>query len=155
MKLKLKLDSKKWISLLLLIITIGSTAAYGVIESFAWKSSTPATVQLPSSNIVMSALTTAQENEAVRQGKTVLEYRYPLVCSDCANQKAYLEFLVGEFPAQLLLEELTDTSLKNSTLNVVSYYGVRPITGPSQAQIFDALCDMMAQPPVTCATRNA
>jgi len=151
--MKLKLDSKKWISILLIVLTLGSTAAYGLVQSFAWGSTSQAQTTLPSTPIVEYALTAAQKDYAVRLGKTVLEYRSALACSSCAQQKAYVEFFVNKYSDQLLLQEITDNSLQTSTLGALSYYGSRTLPNPNQDQIFGLLCDMMVQPPVSCATR--
>jgi hypothetical protein len=62
--------------------------------------------------------------------------------------------MVSKFPDQLLLQEVSDNSLPKPTLDVISYYGSRTLSDPSQDGMFSALCDMMVQPPVSCATRN-
>lgn len=151
--MKLKLDSKKYISILLIVLTLGSTAAYGLVQSFAWGSSSQAQTELPATSVVNYALTAAQKDYAVRLGRTVLEYRYALKCSDCAQQKAYVEFFTDKYSDQLLLQEITDNSLQSSTLNALSYYGTRTLANPTQEQIFGLICDMMVQPPVSCAAR--
>ena len=153
--MRTKLDSKKYISILLLLLIVGSTAAYSILQSFGWGGGTAAAqVELPAKNVIDYELTAAQKDYAARQGKTLLEYRYPFVCANCTAQKGYLEFMVSKFPGQLLLQEVSDDSLPKPTLDVISYYGSRTLTDPPQDDMFSALCDMMVQPPVSCATRN-
>jgi hypothetical protein len=149
-----KLNSKKFVSMLLLVLTLGSTAAFGLMQSFTWgNGGETAQVELPADSVIEYALTAAQKNYAIGLGRTLLEYRYPLACSSCAEQRAYLEFLVSKYPDQLLLQELSDNSLSKPTLGALSYYGSRTLTDPSQEAIFNLLCDTMVQPPVSCATR--
>lgn len=151
----MKLDSKKLVSVLLLVLTLGSTMAFSLLQSFAWNKGEEAKVELPADNVIDYELTSAQKNYAVGLGRTILEYRYPPACSSCAEQGAYLEYVVSKYPDQLLLQEISDNSLSKPALNALSYYGARTLTDPSQESIFNALCDMMIQPPVSCATRNA
>lgn len=149
----MKLNSKKFVSILLLVLTLGSTAAFGLLQARGNGGETTQ-VELPASSVIEYALTAAQKNYAIRMGRTLLEYRYPLACSSCAEQRAYLEFLVSKYPDQLLLQELSDNSLSKPTLEALSYYGSRTLADPSQEAIFNLLCDTMVQPPVSCATRN-
>jgi hypothetical protein len=140
---------------LLLVLTLGSTAAFGLLQSFAWgNGGETAHIELPAESVVDYGLTAAQKNYAVGIGRTLLEYRYPMSCPSCAEQGAYIEFLVSKYPDQLLLQEISDNSLSKPTLNALSYYGTRTLADPSQESIFNTLCDMMVQPPVSCATRN-
>jgi len=153
--MRLKLDSKKYISIVLLLLTLGSTAAYSLLQSLNWGGGKAAAqVELPAKNVIDYELTAAQKDYAARKGRTLLEYRYPIVCANCTAQKGYLEFVVSKFPDQLLLQEVSDNSLPKPTLDVISYYGSRTLSDPSQDGMFSALCDMMVQPPVSCATRN-
>jgi len=153
--MKFRPDSKKYISILLLLLTIGSTAAYSVLQSFGWAGGgAEEQVELPATNVIDYELTAAQKDYAARLGKTLLEYRYPLVCANCTWHKAYLEFLVSKYPDQLLLQEISDTSLGKPTLDAISYRRSLALTDPSQDEIFAALCDTMVQPPISCATKN-
>lgn len=153
--MRVKLDVRKYVSIALLVLTLGSTVAFGLLQSFAWGSGgETAQVELPAGNVVDYALTPAQKAYAVRKGLTILEYRYPALCANCTEQAAYLEFFTSKFPDQLLLQEINDNSLSKPTLDVLSYYGSSVLTDPSTDEIFGALCDMMVQPPVSCATRN-
>ena len=76
--MRFKFDSKKYISLFLVILTIGSTAAYGLVQSFAWGSTTQTQPDMPATPIVDYELTSAQKDYAIRLGRTVLDFRYPL-----------------------------------------------------------------------------
>ncbi|MFH1623351.1 MAG: hypothetical protein ABIA12_02430 [Candidatus Aenigmatarchaeota archaeon] len=153
--MKFRPDSKKYISIVLLLLIVGSTAAYSIMQSFGWGGgATYKQVELPANNVIDYELTAAQKDYAARSGKTLLEYRYPMMCANCTEHKAYLEFFVSKFPDQLLLQEISDNSVSRPSLDVTSYYGSRTLTDPSVDGMFGALCDTMVQPPVSCATRN-
>lgn len=163
MKFKLpsgKIDKKKYASVILIFLTVGSTLAYGVLQAVNMGlnnqggNSNSAQPSLPEGNIIDYELTNEQKNYMLRYGKTILEYKYPLACGNCSSQKAYLESTVGGLSDQLFLEEIVDNSQTRSTLDVSSYYSSRSLIDPSVNATIDALCGVMVIPPVRCATRN-
>lgn len=152
--MKLGFDKKKYASLILIILMLGSTLAYSALQTFRGWQHTENEPELPDSNIVNYEITTEQRDYMLRLGRTILTYRYQLACTECANQRAYIEAAAGEFPNQIFVEEIVDIAATESTLSVKSYYGDELLTNPSNEEIFDTLCELMAQPPVRCATRN-
>jgi len=152
-----KFDKKKWVSFVLIILTIGSSLAYSILQAFGGRSSSgqnSTAPDMPSSNIINYKLTPEQEDYALRLGKTLLEYRYTLGCTNCSTQKGYLESFTNQLSDQLLLQEIVDSSQTSSVLYVTSYYGTRTVKDPSGQAIFGALCEIMVQPPIQCATKN-
>ena len=109
-------------------------------------------MEVPEGNIIDYELTAEQRNYMIKQGTTILEYRYPLVCESCTAQKAYLEYAINEFPDQLFLEEILDNSRADSILSVASYYGSTRLESLSNDDMFNALCEFMVNPPIRCAT---
>lgn len=160
MKIRLgSLNRRKYISLILIVLMVGSTLAFSALQAFqSWLqpnvgggTSAP---ELPSDNVVQYAITTEQRNYMIRIGRTVIEYRYKLACAECANQRGYVEAAAREFPTQVFVQEIVDNSANNSTLTMTSYYGDKQLANPSFDEMFEALCELMVDPPVQCATRK-
>lgn len=146
---------KKWGSLFLVILTIGSSGAYSIIQAFQNPTDGGGTqVTLPEQNVITYELTPDQRNYAIKQWKTILQLRYPLAAADVSGQKAYLESMAAQFSDQIILEEIVDNAQIDPILFVNSYYGSEPpLRNPSNDAIFNALCNRMAQPPIQCAGR--
>jgi hypothetical protein len=147
-----KLDWKRWVSLFLFIITIGSSFAYSALQAF---NQAPAQtgVQLPATDIIDYAMTPAQKAEALKQYITVLEYRHPIACTACASQQAVLEYYANTYTPQIILQEIADNSLTAPVLYVSSYIRSSnpPMYNIDQNTVMTSLCQLMYQPPVTCA----
>jgi hypothetical protein len=152
-KLK-QLKGGKLISILLLLIMVLST-----ITGFALQAMTTGnrdtgqdTVELPGTNIIDYELTAEQKDQLVRDGKTVMEYRYQLACDNCTAERGYLGAFVNEYPDQLFLQEIADNTAPQSRLEISSFYGRRLLTSPTPDDMLEALCGIMADPPVRCVT---
>jgi len=155
--MKIRFDKKKYASLILIFLMAGSTLAYGVLQAFrGWTQSNGGAKvpYLPETNVVNYEITAEQRSYMLQLGRTILEYRYKLGCTECVNQQAYIEAAAREFPNQIFVQELVDSTANNPTLSMISYYGSKSLTNPSNEGIFDALCELMLQPPIRCATRN-
>lgn len=155
--MRIRFDKKKYGSLILMFLMLGSTIAYSGLQAFrAWRrpEENANVPELPASNIVDYEITTEQRNYMLRIGRTILEYRYQLACVECGNQRAYMEAVAREFPDQMFVEEIVDAAANEPTLLITSYYGNEALTNPSNEEIFDALCTLMMDPPIACATRN-
>lgn len=147
MKVKIK---PAWIGLFLIATMLFSTFAYAVIQSLYPKN----TAKLPTSNIVDYALDSGLVNALIQYGQTVITFEYNMVCNNCINQKAGLEFFANEYKNQIWLEELVNESLDASTITISSPYGSERLTDADDTQIFESLCRLMAAPPVSCALQR-
>lgn len=155
--MKIGFDKKKYASLILIFLMLGSTLAYSALQAFrTWKQpdESASAPELPASNVVDYEITAEQRNYMLRIGRTVLEYRYQLACMECANQRGYIEAAARDFPDQIFVQEIIDSTANNSTLSMTSYYGDELLANPSSEEILDALCRLMTEPPIICATRN-
>ena len=153
--MKIRLNGKKYASLVLMFLMLGSTITYGALQAFrGWQKSAEKAPELPESNVVDYEITAEQKNYMLRTGRTILDYRYRLACTECANQRAYIEAAARDFPTQIFVQEIIDNNATNSILSIASYYGSEQLTDPSNEEIFDTLCELMVEPPVRCATRN-
>lgn len=155
--MKIRFNKKKYASLILIFLMAGSTLAYSALQAFRNLGQPDEGAQvpdLPTSNVVNYEITAEQRSYMLQLGKTILEYRYKLGCTECANQRAYIEAAAREFPNQIFVQELIDNTANNPTLSITSYYGHELLTSPSNERVFDALCELMLQPPIRCATRN-
>ncbi len=146
--------SKKHTSLFLLILMLGSTFAYSLLQSYGYTKFEEKEVELPEKNIIDYELDVEQKNYLIKRGYTILEYKYPLGCNNCNNDMLYMESLVNEFPKQLFLEEIVENNITTSELEILSYYGSSSIENPNQNEIMDGICQYMINAPVRCATRN-
>jgi len=153
-KLSKRFKGKKLVSLILLLIMAASTLTGFALQALSWKERSESIVEIPKSNIITYELTPEQTNYLVRQGKTVIEYRYQLVCENCDLQRSSLEALTNEFSDQLFLQEVIDSSATKPRIEMLSFYGRRLLSDPPADDILDALCAIMANPPARCITRN-
>jgi hypothetical protein len=149
-----KLKGKRFISFLLLLLMLGSTITGFALQAFTTgnRPVTEEPVELPDTNMVDYALTAEQRDLLIRQGKTVMEYRYQIGCEDCRLERAYLSSFVNELSPQLFLQEIVDGSAAQSRLEMSSFYGRQVLTEPTADDMFEALCAVMADPPVRCVT---
>jgi hypothetical protein len=155
--MKIRFDAKKYGSLILMFLMLGSTLAYSMLQAFRnWQQPQENTSvpELPASNVIDYAVTAEQRNYMLRIGRVVLEYRYQLTCTECADQRVYIEAVAREFPDQIFVQEIIDPGAAEPTLSITSYYGSKFLADPSNEETFDALCDLMTDPPIACATRN-
>jgi hypothetical protein len=155
--MKFRFDKKKYASLILMLLMLGSTLAYTALQAFRnlqQPNEAASAPELPPINVVDYEITAEQRNYMLRLGRTILEYRYQLSCTDCAAQRAYIESAAREFPEQVFVEEIIDATAIEPTLSMTSYYGDKLLRNPSNEDVFDALCELMVEPPIRCATRN-
>jgi hypothetical protein len=148
---------KKWIGVGLIAIMFLSTIAFAIIQALSFSGVPQAqeqqqqTNELPSEPIINYRLSGPQFNEAISRGLTVATYRYDPQCTECSEERAFLEQLVitGGFEGQVILEEIESPGKSN--LEIVSYLDRRNMDEISQEQVFRTFCDLVAQPPVSCA----
>jgi hypothetical protein len=150
-----KVDWKKWGSIFLVLITLGSSGAYSILQAFQQEGTQANTgVTLPTESVINYELSADQKTLAYKLYKTILEFRYPLGCADCASRQAYLESLANAYPSQLILQEISDNSLQAPILFVSSYFGSDTVRDPSSSNVLPKLCDLMYERPLQCATLN-
>lgn len=146
----------KLVAILLLLLMLGSTVTSFALQAFnrGRQNGNQESVELPESNIVDYEITDEQKSYLMRQGKTILEYRYQIACANCAEQRAYIEAAANEFSDQIFLQEIVDSQAIRPILEMNSFYGRLSLDDPSTEEILDGLCEIMADPPVRCVTRN-
>jgi hypothetical protein len=156
MKLNVKghrFDWKKWGSIFLVILTLGSSGAYSILQAFNGQSGQAnGGVSLPQENIISYELSAEQRTLAYKLYKTVLEFRHPLACADCPTKQAYLESLANAYPSQIILQEIADNAQQSPILFVSSYFGSDTVRDPNTANVLPVLCDLMYERPLQCAT---
>ena len=155
--MKIRFNKKKYASLILIFLMVGTIIPIGILQAFGGLNQPDGVAQvpeLPETNVVNYEITAEQRSYMLQLGKTILEYRYALACKHCADQRAYIEAAAQEFPNQIFVQEIVDNTATNPTLSITSYYGHELLTNPSNERVFDALCELMLQPPIRCATRN-
>ena len=152
-KLK-KLKGTRLLSLLLLLLMLGSTITGFALQSlnFGNQDTTQKTVELPDTNVIDYELTPEQKEQLIRDGKTVMEYRYQLICENCTAERGYLNAFVNEYSDQLFFQDIVDDAATQSRLEISSFYGRRLLMQPTPEDIIEALCAVMADPPVRCVT---
>jgi hypothetical protein len=150
-----KFDWKKWGSIFLVILTLGSSGAYSILQAFERGDAQGSSgVTLPTENIVSVELTAEQKTLAYKLYKTILEFRYPMGCQDCPTKQAYLESVAKTYPTQIILMEIADNTQQAPILFVSSYYGSDTVRDPNTQNVLPKLCDLMYERPLQCATMN-
>jgi hypothetical protein len=152
--MKLKLNKTKSIlaGIILIFLMVGSSFAYGFIQSVSPTQSN-GNVELPKQSIIDYRLTSDQQRYLLRRGVTIAELEYSLACQPCRDTKAQLESAVQEFSNQMILSELVVGD--SNTLPVVkmeSSYGQRTFSKPTPDDLMSAFCDLLTSPPIRCAT---
>jgi hypothetical protein len=154
-RLKRRANKMKWssvISVILLLLMLGSTVTGFLLQAFNFNPQEEKKVGLPSGNIIDYQLTGEQREEMIRQGKTVVEYRYQYVCDTCDAQRSFLAGAIAEYPDQIFVQEILDEGADRPVVEMSSFIRRSIATDPSQEEILQMLCDVMVEPPVRCIT---
>lgn len=138
------------VGLFLVVIMFFSTIAFSFIQSV--RTPKAQETKLPETNIVNEELTSDVEILLLQNGRTIIKFVYNSTCADCQDVRFSLENLATQFPNQIIIENI----LKNepTSITMSSYYGQRIVENVSGEEFLDALCELMVEPPVMCATRN-
>jgi outer membrane lipoprotein-sorting protein len=141
------------IGLILIGIMFLSTFAFAAIQSTIFGTQSSQQVQLPQSHILTSELTSQQASYLLQQGYTIVVFKYNITCLDCQNVKSFLEQATqsSDFKQQIYLEELAGFPL---SVQMSSARGSQTLTNVTQSAIVDAFCNILIQPPVSCALRK-
>ena len=134
------------IALILLGLYLLSTFAYIGLQSFRSKGSSN------NSNVISFRLDNYTRYDLINRGATVITFEYDGKCSNCANQKYFLETNANDYKNQVILEEILNTSFTSSKLTIESKYGNKTFTNPTENDTFHALCDLLSMPPTSCVT---
>lgn len=155
--MKIKLPTNRIMAILFLIIMVGSTASFAVIQSY--NSGTTAQQNpngVPKNNIINYDVSSNVYSSFISAGYTVVKFYYNNACTTCLTPKNTLENLALNNKNQVLVEELVSTNGTVPSIAIASYKDSRTLNQPSADDITNALCDLMASPPATlkCALRN-
>jgi hypothetical protein len=161
MKMKVK---PAYLGLLILAIMFGSSIAYPLLQGLFYGGEQ---AQLPNTNIIDYELTLQQKYLALSRGMVILNYRFNSNCNNCLEQRDYLEQLVSsqKFKEQTFLEEivvngtgelpiLNMTGFKIEGNQIVLDYRTLQAENVTQNTTFDAVCELMIQPPIDCALKK-
>jgi len=142
------------IAIFIMAIMLGSTFAYSILQSGS--KSGENTIEIPTSKIIESELTTEQENYLLTQGKTIIKYYYNLKCDDCLRQKNLMESITNTqgFSDQIIVEEINTNEGTIPRIIIKSYMGQDSLTNYKDDDIINSLCKLMFKPPVGCIVRE-
>jgi hypothetical protein len=148
---------KKWTGIFLIFTMFFSSLAFAFLSKVgdtAHIQQAPEPEGLPSDFIISYRLSPLQFNQAMSTGLTVATYRYEKSCLECANQRAILERLAlsQEFSGQVILEEIESSG--PASLEVNSFLGGRTIDDINQESVISVFCELVANPPLGCVTRQ-
>jgi hypothetical protein len=140
------------IALVLVGVMFFSIFAYAILQSFFY-SPPQQQISLPD-RIVTRQLTSQQRQQILQQGGTIASFKYDVTCLECGSIKSYLESMVRspDYRQQIFLEELTGFS--TTSLEVSSPRGSKMLANVTQYAISDSMCNLLVQPPVSCALRK-
>jgi len=138
----------------LIFLMVGSSIAYGVLQTFTGtQNGQEDEIELPSQNIIDYRLNSEQYRYLLRIGKTIVEFEYSLACDECRETKSWLEAAANEFSNQLMLIELVvGDSDALPIVRLESSYGRRVLSEPTPDEVMDSFCDLLVDPPIRCAT---
>jgi hypothetical protein len=128
---------------------VASTFAYTAVQTFTNQKS--GQVKLPDKNVIDYELDSEQENLALTSGLTLAKIYYYSGCVDCNTKMSFLEYIASQYPDQIIVEEVMTN--RTTSLSIKSYYGQKNFVNATQDQMFKAFCDVMVQPPITCAVK--
>jgi hypothetical protein len=155
--MKFKLSGKRFMSFFFILLMVGSTASYAVIQSFRSVSTTQSNPNdIPKTNIINYEVKQTVRDTLVKSGITIINFYSRNGCLECTSTKEMLESLTNNNKNQVLLQELTDTNGTVPRVLIESYKDSRELNKPSVDDINGVLCDLMAAPPaeLKCALRN-
>lgn len=137
------------------VLMLGSTATYAVIQAYnMFGNSKQQTATLPSTNIVQGKLGDSVEQLILSQSGTVVQFYYSTNCLDCLKQRSVLENYANQNSQQIYLEEIQSQNMTAQNIIMKSYRDSKFLTSASQSDIDNAFCDVLIQPPASCALRN-
>lgn len=154
MLMKMNVSKKTVISLFFIFLMVGSTVTYSLLQSIRQPENKE--VKLPTTNVVDYELTEEQEKLLIEDGKVVLKFLYSKACEGCLQKKNVLDSVAADnaFSSQVMIEEILSSRPDLPMLTVVSYRGQKILTNYTNDDLLDALCELMVQPPVSCAVRK-
>ncbi|MBS3055225.1 MAG: hypothetical protein J4452_01905 [Candidatus Aenigmarchaeota archaeon] len=154
--MKIKFSSKKFMSIFFLLIMVGSTVSFAVIQSVNFFG-TPTTNpnDIPKSNIVNYEVDPTVLDAIVKAGYTVIKFYYRPGCLECSAPKSLVENLALNNKNQVFLEEFENANGTVPHAVITSYKDSRVLNNATTDQINTVLCDLMASPPaeLKCALR--
>ena len=152
-----------YIGLFIIILMFGSTFAYAIIQG-GWNSGE---VSLPETNVINYELSLSQKYTALMKGMIILNYKYSQACENCLENKDYLEQLAydSQFGGQMFVEEilvndtgelpiLNMTGFKISENRIELDYREFQGENVTQNSTFDAVCELMIDPPIDCTLKK-
>ncbi|MCX8179553.1 MAG: hypothetical protein N3E38_02330 [Candidatus Aenigmarchaeota archaeon] len=143
MKVK-KITKQKVLSIIFILILLGSVLAYAIIGFFGNKNQS----FLPENRIINYKLNQNQVMLLVSYYFTVVEYNYTSDCLECLEVKNRLEELTQNSEGQMYLQEiLVETK---PTLYIVNAFNETLIEEPTVSQAVNAVCDSLFSTPVWC-----
>ena len=156
--MKIKLSSKRFMSIFFLVIMVGSTASFAVIQSanyFGTPKQNPN--DIPKSNIVNYEVNPNIKDAIVKEGYTVIQFYYRSGCLECSAPKSLVENLALNNKNQVFLEEFDAANGTVPHAVITSYKDSRILNNATESDINGVLCDLMASPPpeLKCALRNS
>jgi hypothetical protein len=137
------------------ILMLGSTATYALMQAYNFfGTNKQQNVQLPSSFIVEGQLSSEQEQLIMSQYKTAVQFYYSSDCLNCVHQRNVLENYVNQNSGQIYLEEIQTKSQVTQNIVMKSYRDTLMLANATQSDIENAFCDVLLQPPASCALRS-
>jgi hypothetical protein len=156
--MKFKLSGKRFMSFFFILIMIGSTASYALIQSYHFFNAPQSNPEeIPKSNIINYQVKPDVKDTIIKSGFTIIDFYYRPGCLECSNLKTMLENLANKNKNQILLQELNNANGTVPEVVITSYKDTNKLDKPTTDQVNGVLCDLMASPPVEleCSLRNS
>ncbi len=108
-------------------------------------------------NIVNRSLSEEERDYLLRKGTTIVRFEFDECEGGCRKIRSLLEDLASSEKEQVFLEEIKVNGLgKSFWVRITNLYkGESNLYSPSENETLDAVCNLMAKPPLTlCALRG-
>lgn len=146
--MKIRMNSRKMISLGFIILLFGSTVAFAFLNAF--RNPTGMAVQVPQEKILNYELSEEQRRYLLSRYFTLVEFYYPMNCLDCGDERMELEGMAQNSEGQIFLQELVSDG--NMTLVITSRKGQKRLEDPSLEEMSSMICELLLSKPLWCVT---
>lgn len=146
---KVKTESRKAIAIFFILIMLGSTLAFAILNAFSPQQKS---FGIPNERILNYRLTDRQREILIPNGFTLIEYSYPSNCFECLEVKKSLEDATQNSDNQIFLQELTISENETSVLTITNILNQTIIENPTLDNAIKAVCGLLINTPLWCVT---
>lgn len=150
--MRIKISKRAIVALIFVFLMGGSTIAYSFIQAVFPPTGSLA---LPKQSIINYEIGSKEESYLISKGVTITKFYYVQLCTECWNQKNFLESFTKQNSNQILLEEIESNEAGvYPRVIITSFLGRKILENATNEEVLNAFCDLMYSPPAYCAVRE-